>query len=243
MKRKIRKFRGGGMDMGNKKNQAQSAKMADFTKSPLASGNQGAANTSQNISTGNATNNKVQNTNVKSNLTTGSVSTNNLTLPPIGPFSLAIKGFTAVEDARRAKRAKGEYFTNKKKIMPANRDFYRQYGRPLNTKVIPGKKGVDDDYLKAAGIIGTHKAPPYTGNDRPKLCPDGISYPPCPPTKKIPAKKTFQAQDFFNLQMNKGGGVPYGPPPKKGPNSKVPPVKLSRGGGAAIQGTKFKGVF
>ena len=92
MKRKIRKFRGGGMDMGNKKNQAQSAKMADFTKSPLASGNQGAANTSQNISTGNATNNKVQNTNVKSNLTTGSVSTNNLTLPPIGPFSLAIKG-------------------------------------------------------------------------------------------------------------------------------------------------------
>jgi hypothetical protein len=31
-------------------------------------------------------------------------------------------------------------------------------------------------------------------------------------------------------------------PPKKGPNSQVPPVKL-KGGGCAIRGTKFKGVF
>ena len=158
MKRKIRKLRGGGMDMGNKKNQAQSAKMADFTKSPLASGNQGAANTSKNITTGSTTNSKVPNTNVKSNLTTGSVSANNLTIPPLGKFGVAVKFFTGVENLRREKRAKGEYFTSKKKIMPANRDFYRQYGRPLNTKLIPGKKGVDDDYLKAC-LLYTSPSP------------------------------------------------------------------------------------
>ena len=36
------------------------------------------------------------------------------------------------------------------------------------------------------------------------------------------------------------GGVRFGPPPKKGPNPQVPPIKLSRGGGCAIKGTKFK---
>jgi len=41
----------------------------------------------------------------------------------------------------------------------------------------------------------------------------------------------------------KGGGVPYGPPPLRGPNPQVPPIKFSRGGGSAIRGTKFKGVF
>tara|TARA_R100001460_G_scaffold74985_1_gene116081 strand:- start:1251 stop:2015 length:765 start_codon:yes stop_codon:yes gene_type:complete len=105
--------------------------------------------------------------------------TNTVSIPPIGKFGLAIKGLSAVESARRAKRAKGEYFTSKKKIMPANRDFYRQYGRPLQTKVIPGKKGPDDDYLKAAGIIGFPK-PTLPDNDRPQLCPDGVNYPPCP---------------------------------------------------------------
>jgi len=42
---------------------------------------------------------------------------------------------------------------------------------------------------------------------------------------------------------NKGGGVPYGPPPLRGPNPQVPPVKFSRGGGSALRGTKFKGIF
>ena len=32
----------------------------------------------------------------------------------------------------------------------------------------------------------------------------------------------------------KGGGVPYGPPPSRGPKSQVPPIKFSRGGGSAI---------
>mgnify|MGYP003624719404 CR=1 FL=1 len=245
MKRKIRKLRGGGMDASKPDFKTPSTNKS-VTKSPLARGNEGATNTSKNLNTGTATSNKVQTTNIKktkvpkNNLSTGNAGKSNFSLPPIGPFSLAIKGFTAVEDARRAKRAKGEYFTSKKKIMPANRDFYRQYGRPLQTKVIPGKKGPDDDYLKEAGIIGTHKAPPRPKDDLVR-CIDG-TLPPCEVKTKT-NDKTFKPDEFFKLEMNKGGGVPYGPPPKKGPNSEVPPVKLSRGGGAAIRGTKFKGVF
>jgi len=76
-------------------------------------------------------------------------------------------------------------------------------------------------------------------------CPDG-TFPPCiktPPVTAVP-KTSAAPKKFFDFQAySKGGGVPYGPPPKKGPNSQVPPVKLSRGGGAAIRGTKFKGVF
>ncbi len=77
-------------------------------------------------------------------------------------------------------------------------------------------------------------------------CPDG-TFPPCvtTPSAATVAKTTVApAKKFFDFQAyNKGGGVPYGPPPKKGPNSQLPPVKLSRGGGLAIRGTKFKGVF
>ena len=46
-----------------------------------------------------------------------------------------------------------------------------------------------------------------------------------------------------SVKKLQGGGVPYGPPPLRGPNPQVPPIKFSRGGGSAIRGTKFKGVF
>tara|TARA_R100001460_G_scaffold44023_1_gene80485 strand:+ start:489 stop:1445 length:957 start_codon:yes stop_codon:yes gene_type:complete len=74
-------------------------------------------------------------------------------------------------------------------------------------------------------------------------CPDG-TFPPCittPSAKVVP--KTFQPKKFFDFQAYNSGGVSSGPPPKKGPNPQVPPVKMSKGGGAAIRGTKFKGVF
>jgi hypothetical protein len=74
-------------------------------------------------------------------------------------------------------------------------------------------------------------------------CPDG-TFPPCvktPSASVVP--KTVQPKKFFDFQAYSSGGVSSGPPPKRGPNSQVPPVKLSRGGGAAIRGTKFKGVF
>ena len=81
------------------------------------------------------------------------------------------------------------------------------------------------------------------GGEGPQLCPDGTM----PPCKTTPIVKPNQANKSNFLEgfkaYNKGGGVPYGPPPSRGPNSQVPPIKFSRGGGSAIRGTKFKGVF
>ena len=72
---------------------------------------------------------------------------------------------------------------------------------------------------------------------------------------------SFRPKDFFPFQAYKSGGVSSGPPPLKGPNSQVPPVKFRkgkmtktykfscpsrpdgiRGMGAAIKGHKFTGV-
>tara|TARA_Y100000004_G_scaffold134835_1_gene152529 strand:- start:501 stop:1187 length:687 start_codon:yes stop_codon:yes gene_type:complete len=81
------------------------------------------------------------------------------------------------------------------------------------------------------------------------------------PLKIDTPKQTFSAQKFFPFRAFKSGGVPSGPPPLKGPNSQVPPVKMRkgkmtkaykfscpsrpdgiRGMGAAIKGHKFTGV-
>ena len=97
------------------------------------------------------------------------------------------------------------------------------------------------------------------GGQKNKKCPDG-SNPPCKTTakkttKSKPVVKPVQQFDYFRAYKkgkmikklnrggeNKGGGVRYGPPPLRGPNPQVPPVKFSRGGGAAIRGLKFTGV-
>jgi hypothetical protein len=76
-----------------------------------------------------------------------------------------------------------------------------------------------------------------------------------------PVSASFRPKDFFPFQAYKSGGVPSGPPPLKGPNPQVPPVKFRkgkmtktykfscpsrpdgiRGMGAAIKGHKFIGV-
>ena len=75
--------------------------------------------------------------------------------------------------------------------------------------------------------------------------------------KEPSVQETFTAQKFFPFRAYRNGGVPSGPPPKRGPNPQVPPVKLSNGGvktkakkndsmrgiGKAIRGTKFTGVY
>ena len=61
--------------------------------------------------------------------------------------------------------------------------------------------------------------------------------------KKASKLHAGQAKTLSKLKLNKGGGVRYGPPPLRGPNPQVPPVKFARGGGAAIRGTKFTGTF
>jgi|TARA_R110001592_G_scaffold131704_3_gene345822 hypothetical protein len=53
-------------------------------------------------------------------------------------------------------------------------------------------------------------------------------------TKAVDKKLINPTDNFFNFKAyNVGGlsgGVSYGPPPKRGPNPQVPPVKMKRGG-------------
>ena len=53
-------------------------------------------------------------------------------------------------------------------------------------------------------------------------------------TKPVDKTLVSPKDNFFNFVSYKvgglSGGVSYGPPPKRGPNSQVPPVKMKRGG-------------
>jgi hypothetical protein len=115
------------------------------------------ANTNTNVNLGN---NK---TNVKDS---GNKAFN--TVFPFTPLGFAITGLKTVENLRRAKRAKGEFYTSRKKELPINRDFYRINKRPLDTKI--GSK--DEPYMKEAGIIGFKKPTPV--DDKPLVCPVGF---------------------------------------------------------------------
>ena len=217
-KRKTRKFQGGGMSQGNASNQKQSASMATSTKS---TGTTKASN--DNTRHNPHTKSGVSNTSSKPvNFTkaAGSVSTNNATtnnvgtkqnvastgfqLPAFSVLGIANKLMTGVENQRRAKRAKGEYFLTSKKILPINRDFYKTEGRVLDTKV--GSK--DTQYMKDAGIIGF--TPPKDLKDsgpNTQLCPDG-TYPPCKtPGTQIPA--STQPKKFLSgfKAYDEGGEV------------------------------------
>ena len=103
--------------------------------------------------------------------------------------------------------------------------------------------------------------PPMGGdNNRPQLCPDG-TMPPCKTTTTV-TQATKPTNTFLqNFKAYNSGGVSSGPPPLRGPNPQVPPVKMRngkmtnkykmscphrpdgiRGMGAAIKGHKFIGV-
>ena len=168
-------------------------------------------------------------------------------LPTIGPVTWGLNkvlGYAApkVYDAKKKSKEK---FARKEGLY---RDFYRMENKPLEV-MDPKNKS----FMKEAGY-GKTKVSITENKDGPKLCPDGTN-PPCKVptvTKKTvtePLVKKKQIFDDFKsyrkgkmIKKNKGGGVPYGPPPLRGPNPQVPPVKFSRGGGSAIRGLKFTGV-
>ena len=154
--------------------------------------------------------------------------------------------------------------TKKARKKGLTREYYATRNKPLD---VMSKKGVD--YLTEAGVISKTKTTNNKGGDGKTLFPDGTE-PPCKVTtaKAQPAqpapgssKKSDFLKDFIFYPFNKGGGVPYGPPPERGPNPQVPPVKLRngnltkkykmscphrpdgiRGVGKAIRGHKFTGV-
>src|SRR6056300_10948 len=106
------------------------------------------------------------------------------------------------------------------------RDFYKTENKALKPNSPIGK-----NYLKDAGF-GKRKAPVSTGGG------DGNNKPilplPIETTKPIDPLLIKPKENFFNFVAYKvgglSGGVSYGPPPKKGPNSNVPPVKMKKGG-------------
>ena len=110
------------------------------------------------------------------------------------------------------------------------------------------------EMLTTKGMRRPYAPPPISDN--------GGSDPIQPILKKPikPVKKTtesFSASGFFPFKAYKSGGVRFGPPPKRGPNPLVPPVKMKTGGrgtcphrpdgikgvGKAIKGFKYIGVI
>ena len=185
------------------------ASKADFktpSSSPLSAGYSGAksaVSTGKVSSPGGGGNGGNQKTTlgktVKNVATNVGKTTGQLSILPITPFGAVVTGMKAIENARRAKRAKGEFYTSNKKIDPINREFYRTEGRPLDTRI----GSLDEPYMKKAGIIGFPK-PKFEDNAGPKvqLCPDG-TYPPCKspvtqitqPTNKKSFLSGFKAYD------------------------------------------------
>jgi len=139
------------------------------------------------------------------------------------------------------------------KKMPITRDYYRTENKPLD---VMSKEGIQ--YQKDAGLISNRK-PPVIGvtgsSEAQQKCPDG-TFPPCVTADKI--NPTPKPKKFFDFQAYNSGGVSSGPPPKRGPNPQVPPIKMKKGKmnnmscphrpdgikgvGAAIKGYKFIGV-
>ena len=98
------------------------------------------------------------------------------------------------------------------------------------------------------------------GGEGPQLCPDG-TMPPCKTTPMVKPNQPNKSNFLNDFQAYNSGGISYGPPPKRGPNPQVPPIKMRngkmtksykmscphrpdgiRGVGAAIKGHKFIGV-
>jgi hypothetical protein len=157
--------------------------------------------------------------------------------------------------ATKHNKKKREDFARKEGLY---REYYigNQYNKDPKARTLDVMSKTGKDYLKEAGYGPFQDKPDNTGGGEGQRCPDG-TMPPCPPAPtSTPAvttptstqpKSTWQlypeGSDYLTGQgYDKGGGVRKGPPPKRGPNPQVPPVLFSRGGGAAIRGTKFKGV-
>jgi len=181
----------------------------------------------------------------------------------IGPSSLALGLakqfiFDPLTKKSRTQKARGETLLGKPKNLPLTKDYYRLTGEPLD---VMSPKG--ESYLKEAGVIKPKKIVPNPSTEptsiKPQRCADG-SLPPCA-SPKTSTTNTLQNNFLKNFKAYNSGGVSSGPPPKRGPNPQVPPIKMRsgkmtnkykmscphrpdgiRGMGAAIKGHKFIGV-
>ena len=132
-------------------------------------------------------------------------------------------------------------------------------GYNIIKNLVAGKK---THPFSANTIKQTKPKPPMGGGggEGPQLCPDG-TMPPCKTTPMVKPNQPNKSNFLANFQAYNSGGISYGPPPKRGPNPQVPPIKMRngkmtksykmscphrpdgiRGVGAAIKGHKFIGV-
>ena len=133
-------------------------------------------------------------------------------------------------------------------------------GYNIIKNLVAGKK---THPFSANTIKQTKPKPPMGGGGGgggPQLCPDG-TMPPCKTTPINKPNQPNKSNFLDNFQAYNSGGISYGPPPKRGPNPQVPPIKMKngkmtktykmscphrpdgiRGVGAAIRGHKFIGV-
>ena len=202
MKRKIRKYRGGGMD----------ASKPDF-KSP-------SVNKSKNANTGDGGSKSkigpvVRDVPFKKPF--GTKSKIAATLVGLGPVT-AVGNFAAKQTYKGRQK-----FARKEGLQ---RDFYRTTGNVLQPNSPTGK-----NYLKDAGY-GNKPTPINTGGNSGN---NNVAQ----TTKPVDPLLIKPKDNFFNFVAYKvgglSGGVSYGPPPKRGPNPQVPPVKLHKGSNKEIK--------
>ena len=221
MKRKIRKFKGGGMDAGKGSDfggstsgggegrdrdfQQRGMSKADYTKSTTQSGGE-----NKNVTT-TQTKNQFKTTDVPFSKPFGYKSQIAASFIGLGPVT-AIGNLAAKQNYKARQK-----FATKEGLA---RDFYRT----TNTALQPNSP-IGKDYLKSAGY-GKNKISPVIGggNDSSTI----------EVTKPIDPLLIKPKENFFNFVAYKvgglSGGVSYGPPPKRGPNPQVPPVKMKKGG-------------
>ena len=182
---KVKSYRGGGMDAGNKSNQAQSAAMGKAgvdNQVASATNYSGLGNRSNSTKDALTAQNKGARAAISPSTTTG-----NRIASAAMNFVLPGSGF--LYNKSIDKTAMG-------------------YNKPkAKTPTINTAVGDNNSSSTALPII---------------------------PNKPIDPNLVLPKDNFFNLQTYKSGGlsggVRYGPPPKRGPNSNVPPVKMKKGG-------------
>ena len=227
MKRKIRKFGGGGTMGSSDRGYQGGGRDSKGNVSGSAPGAGGSTNTGS----GNGGNKTTKPASTKTykgskNIFKGA----NRDVPYNKPFGyksaiaanlLGVGPITTVSNfaAKQSYKSRQKFATKE----GLARDFYKTEGKALKPNSPIGK-----DYLKSAGY-GKNKISPVVGGGN-----DSSTILPLEVTKPVDTNLVKPKENFFNfVAYNVGGlsgGVSYGPPPKKGPNSQVPPVKLKRGG-------------
>jgi len=190
--RKVRKFRGGGADMGDPGRAQERAdrgygSTAGVDRSKVSAGQE--ASHQKSIASAKASNQqKATSSNFFNPVTTGLNLVGSLTanIPGLGfAFDVGKKAVQGIQKTTRTQTAKGEtIFGNTQpgsKGMPITRDYYRTAGKTLDVISPEGTQ-----YMKDAGFLKGPKLNTDTrGGGAQQLCPDGTR-PPCKlPTTQI----------------------------------------------------------